>query len=628
MKKVYIFTICFALLSFNTLAQKYVKPSSSGTGDGSSWVNASSDLQGMINASAAGEEVWVASGTYKPTEKLDLASTNDRDKTFKLKAGVKIYGGFSGNEALLSERNPSSNVTILSGDLNNDNLPNIGDNYHVVASAGSSTGAVLDGFTIQHGFADGTVTVLQAKQNQGAGINITNEEASITFKNLIIRDNSSSGTGNGGAGVYLNLLNNSDCIFDNIVFDNNRAITASGGAMFFTSGVGSPKVTVTNSKVFRSAGTSGAGLYVIGTLGNVSNFKLFNTIFSENRASSTPGGGAVYVAGYTNTDVINCTFYNNSNANGAFSYNNALHTVLNLYNCIFNKNSTNSAGTTPADIRKITGATLDFRSNLFQLSPIEDTDPEYNNTINNTPTLLFLSTTSSDANFLKLIEGAATEKGDNSFVTNNNITLDLAGETRIKHTNVDLGAYEFQGTLPVQLTNFTIKKTNNEIFLDWIVASESDNEKFIVERSNDGVLFERLGEVYSKGDTDVKTKYNFKDSYPLKGYNYYKLLQRDNNGTIKSLGIKVINFDFLPFDIVLYPNPTNDIINVKLGDLDFANLNVELVSSAGNKVLAKRLNSINKGDLISLDVSKFPPGIYILLIDDGQRILKERVILR
>jgi hypothetical protein len=627
MKKNHILTICVALLSHGAFAQKYVKPISSGSGDGTSWVNASADLQGMINASLAGEEVWVVAGTYKPTEKLDVASANDRDKAFKLKGGVKIFGGFVGTELAVAERNFAINLTVLSGDLNSDNVASTGDAYHVVASPGNSNGAVLDGFTIQHGFADATGTVAQAKQNQGAGINISNEDASVTFKNLIIKDNNSSGTGNGGAGVYLSLSNISNCMFDNIVFDNNKA-AASGGAMFFTSTTGSPTVTVTNSKVFKSGGTSGAGLYVIGTSGNVSNFKLFNTIFSENRASSTPGGGAVYVAGFTNSAVINCTFYNNSNTNGALSFNTTTTTVLNLYNSIFNGNTKSTSNTAAADIRNTTGATLDLRSNLFQISPIEDAAPEFNNIINNTPTLLFLSTTSADANFLKLVEGAATEKGDNSFITANSITVDLAGETRIKHTNVDLGAYEFQGTLPVELINFTGKKTNSDIQLNWKVASESDNQKFILERSNDGKVFEKLGEIYSKGNTNINVEYSFKDISPLKGDNYYKLFQTDNNGTTKFLGITVLNFDFSPVNVVAYPNPACNIIKIKLEVLYSADVRIELVSSTGNKVLDKRVKGINEHNEINLDVSKVPRGLYILVINDGKIIVKRGVILQ
>ena len=72
----------------------YVKQS--GTGDGSSWANASADLQAMINASGADDQVWVAAGIYKPTAYPTGCGScgTTRNYTFHVKDGVKIYGGF------------------------------------------------------------------------------------------------------------------------------------------------------------------------------------------------------------------------------------------------------------------------------------------------------------------------------------------------------------------------------------------------------------------------------------------------------------------------------------------------------------------------------------------------------
>uniref|UniRef100_UPI0037C0A5A9 hypothetical protein n=1 Tax=Arenimonas sp. TaxID=1872635 RepID=UPI0037C0A5A9 len=78
-------------------AIRYVKPTATGSGDGSSWANASANLQAMINASAANDEVWVAAGTYRPTQDPfgNSSPADPRDRTFYLKDGVKLYGGFA-----------------------------------------------------------------------------------------------------------------------------------------------------------------------------------------------------------------------------------------------------------------------------------------------------------------------------------------------------------------------------------------------------------------------------------------------------------------------------------------------------------------------------------------------------
>jgi hypothetical protein len=183
-------TVCaaFVILIFNLngfAAIRYVTPTGAGNQTGDSWLNASPNLQEMIDGSDAGDQVWVKEGTYKPTDTVIGSST--RDKTFLLRAQVKVYGGFAGTEpgnaTGLAMRKPghngdAHNPTILSGDLNGDDTANFGnrsDNvYHVVlANDGycppecedcvfactyqeTDDSTLLDGFIIKGGSATGT----------------------------------------------------------------------------------------------------------------------------------------------------------------------------------------------------------------------------------------------------------------------------------------------------------------------------------------------------------------------------------------------------------------------------------------------------------------------------------------
>lgn len=86
----------------------------SGTG---SWANAKKTLQAAIDGASGGDEIWVAAvpgQPYKPS------ATGDRSASFLLKSGVQIYGGFVGTETQRNQRDWSTNVTILTGDLNGD----------------------------------------------------------------------------------------------------------------------------------------------------------------------------------------------------------------------------------------------------------------------------------------------------------------------------------------------------------------------------------------------------------------------------------------------------------------------------------------------------------------------------
>ncbi|WP_293298348.1 hypothetical protein [Pedobacter sp. UBA4863] len=208
MKKIYLSLLSLMLGSPALMAQIYVTEAGAGLKNGTSWANAydNTQLQQAINEaeSATTKQVWVAKGIYKPTERLSeeiyaartddgtIAPTaaNDSDKSFILKTGVAIYGGFAGTEATIAERTSITtlNETILSGDLNNSNTANTDDAYHVVAARDDADGSVLDGFTIQHGYGnDGNyaqITGDRIRRSIGAAIAVFTAKT-VTFNNLV-----------------------------------------------------------------------------------------------------------------------------------------------------------------------------------------------------------------------------------------------------------------------------------------------------------------------------------------------------------------------------------------------------------------------------------------------------------
>ncbi|NJL06773.1 MAG: hypothetical protein HC911_18105, partial [Chloroflexaceae bacterium] len=207
------------------------KTNGNDTNNGLAWNTAKRNLQSALALAPAGAEIWVAAGTYYPDEGTG-ESNDDRDATFELKDGVAIYGGFAGTETLRIQSDPATNVTILSGDLQQNDTANFGNSsdnaYHVVGSFDNAATALLSGFTITAGNANGDFP-----DNLGGGIFIfTGGQAQFT--SIVVGGNQAAAL---GGGVYNDSGSPS---FTDVTISSNRA-AALGGGVYNDSG--SPSFT-------------------------------------------------------------------------------------------------------------------------------------------------------------------------------------------------------------------------------------------------------------------------------------------------------------------------------------------------------------------------------------------------
>jgi predicted outer membrane repeat protein len=308
----------------------YVKPG--GNGDCLSWATAC-DLQTAL--SNIPDQIWVASGVYKPT------TTGEREASFELESGVKIFGGFPADGGAWETRDWENNPTILSGDIGIEG--DASDNsYHVVSADGVNHLAVLDGFTITGGNAD---MPDNAPNRSGGGM--FNQNSSPELTNLKFIDNSArygSGMYNnqsspeltnatftanipsvGGIGAGMYNVNQSSPILTDVTFSENGTSYEGGGAMVNET-QSSP--TLTNVSFIDNLG---GGMVNIAD----SNPTLTHVIFSGNE-SMIGGGMKNESSSPTLTDV---TFSGNSGSRGGGMYNNVSHPILT--NVTFSGNTAN-----------------------------------------------------------------------------------------------------------------------------------------------------------------------------------------------------------------------------------------------------------------------------------------------
>jgi gliding motility-associated-like protein len=346
MKKLYVLLIFFSLLvCADAVAQtiRYVKVG--GTGSGASWATASGDLQAMINAAATGDEIWVAAGTYKPNRRADATSTitaTDRYNAFVMKKDVAIYGGFAGTETSRFQRNVTSNLTILSGNIGDEAIDT--DNaYHVVVASGDLGTAKLDGFTITKGYTSGTGTGNSVTVNGNAippsrSPGIINYYSSAAYENLIIRDNFNASTDQSAGAIYIFY---GSPTYTKVKFINNKVTGGSGGAVFIFSAVATPSIPIFNEVDFTGNEANSGGGIAVSTAGA----PVFNKCnFEGNKSLSTTAGAVLMNSSSASASFNECTFSNNTALTNGGGISNALGTTVNVTNCTFSNNTAGGSG--------------------------------------------------------------------------------------------------------------------------------------------------------------------------------------------------------------------------------------------------------------------------------------------
>lgn len=315
---------------------RYVKSVATGTGDGSSWENASGNLQNMIDELAKNNpqnlpgEVWVAAGTYVP--QVQVISGTTYSASFLMRDGISVYGGFAGDESSKQEREVGKmpwnfvNKTILEGSYyehsktswneSNHKWTLTSDSRHVVffsplpseGKSGFDKSTILNGVTIRGGYAQGGEGVADFMTDRGAGVYMG---INATLEKCIVTENSS--TGNGGA-VYMY----GGRVMNSLIYNNNA--DGDGGAVYVdNAGI------VLASMLTNNSANNGSGAYLAHT-GNWTDGKphpeylILSTSVVSNNTSRLNGavycakGGVLMQNTITNNDCPTATDNTSANA--------------------------------------------------------------------------------------------------------------------------------------------------------------------------------------------------------------------------------------------------------------------------------------------------------------------------
>ncbi|MEM8901697.1 MAG: choice-of-anchor Q domain-containing protein, partial [Bacteroidota bacterium] len=608
----------------------FVDADAGGQNDGSSWTNAYTDLQdALATARNCGDvtAIWLAEGTYVPTDGLD------RKVTFQLVDGVSLYGGFDGNESTISDRDWTLHPTILSGILglepvNNDTV----HSYSVVSGENLSDNTIIDGLTIRDAENwSGT------EDNLGGGMFLSKTDPTLITNPIIRNCSFVSNVNDIFDGGGLRLVNVSPLI-DACLFQDNYT-DDEGGGLYIT---GVDSLRITNSRFIDNESLDPGGAISV----QIPQLDIENCVFTGNYAS-TGGGGGIFTGEGNVLTIRNSTFFSNNvyseDANGSALL---LSGSTQVFNSIFWRNG-NQYFAKPGDDLDQSEDDFPFWGNLEELTlshclyqsgwPGEgniDADP------------LFVDVTTGDLSLLA--ESPAINAGLNTTVES---LTDLAGNPRIFEGTVDMGAYEFQDiTLPT-VTRFMLINADTDLPIREINSGDMLNYATLgpvnIEAQTQGdvssVKFEMEGPIrlrrtenrppwslFGDNNGDYRASTLFPGIYTLKATPYQLPAAVGESGTTKEIEFEVFGSNGSlpdhPFLVQLYPNPTNGISTLSIPTDWQGDTKLKLMDKTGRVVWTSTLSSGIRSK--KLEFTNLAQGVYLLRVNNEERFETKKLIIR
>ncbi|MCB9351762.1 MAG: hypothetical protein H6573_30355 [Lewinellaceae bacterium] len=347
------------LLTFPAIAQVvYVDVNSSCTaGCGGSWADAYPRLQDALSNTDSGE-IWVARGAYRPVD-CAPCTTADRERFFPMKNDVALYGGFAGTETSRGQRDIQGNPTLLSGDIGvpGDSTDNT---YRVLIAEQVDSTAILDGFIVEQGNADGAFGF-----SLGGGLFIDGtggNTGSPLIQHCTFRNNYA--TGGGGIGMDGSGNGTIRAAVRNCLFEGNTCslqAVSRGAAVFMTASVGATMEPQFIGCTFRNnlSGDDGGAIALnvtsTSTLNRSTSSVLIDSCLFENNITegNFGRGGAIWMLTGSNTEshnvISNSRFINNlAGGNGGAIFNRASFDLSladdRIVNCFFSGNRSQEDG--------------------------------------------------------------------------------------------------------------------------------------------------------------------------------------------------------------------------------------------------------------------------------------------
>ena len=186
--------------------------------------------------------------------------------------------------------------------------------------------------------------------------------------------------------------------------------------------------------------------------------------------------------------------------------------------------------------------------------------------------------------------------------------------------------------LAVKMTNFSVsKESSNTALLRWTTATESANDKYVVEYSLDGINYQELGSVKGAGTTNNTSNYQFTAALPSgqPSVVYYRLLVVGIDGNVTTSPINTLHLDNLAVieGVKVAPNPFINSVQVTINSAKTENSTIRIINLAGQE-LVRRSVTLNAGsNVIELkDLNGLSAGLHTIEIITDKGVVSQKLI--
>ena len=193
-----------------------------------------------------------------------------------------------------------------------------------------------------------------------------------------------------------------------------------------------------------------------------------------------------------------------------------------------------------------------------------------------------------------------------------------------------LGSSNSGNALPIDLLSFGGECENGRVQLEFVVASQVNNDYFTIERSMDAYKWNEVGVIAGEGNTNTQVTYNWTDDNPFNGVSYYRLAQTDYDGITKRFDPIAVSCETLVTGYSVYPNPANEVLNIdiELTSHQGNDVEIEIVDINGRVIQSQNAPQLDRGyNHLEVDLSEIPSGVYMINFAGTRDYIKESHIV-